>query len=366
MTRFAIVSAANPTGDAVGHDVRHMESLLRRQGHEAEVFTRVWGPDEPRDSHGVTLRHYVRGDREAVVVYHLTSGWAEAVRLMQRLPCRRVIRYHNVTPSHFFALYDDVLTGHCREGRRQVAELARAGCDLYLSDSAYNQSELLAAGAPPGRCVVVPPFHQIDRLVQTEPDPETLRDCAGSTNLLFVGRRAPNKGHRYLIDTFAVYADRYDPHARLLLVGRPDLRLGDYDAQLREHARLLAVRSQVAFIDSATESQLRAYYDSAAALVVASEHEGFCVPAAEAMALGVPVAAYAAAALPGTAAGAALLWDEPDPFLLAASADRLARDPEARALLADAGRKQYRARFATERIEEDFLAALAPLCGRAA
>jgi glycosyltransferase involved in cell wall biosynthesis len=48
--------------------------------------------------------------------------------------------------------------------------------------------------------------------------------------------------------------------------------------------------------------------------VCASEHEGFCLPIAQAMAVGVPVVAFAAAAVPETMGGAGLLvhdWDVP-------------------------------------------------------
>jgi glycosyltransferase involved in cell wall biosynthesis len=366
MSRIAIVSAANPTGDAVGYDVRHMEALLGGQGHATDVFTRVWGPDEPRNRHGTTLRRFVHGDPTAVVIYHHTSGWEEAVRLMGRLGCRRVVRYHNVTPAHFFDPYNDILAGHCREGREQVAELARAGCELYLSDSSFNQSELLAAGAPPGRCAVVPPFHQTERLVRAVPDPGVLRDCAGVTNWLFVGRRAPNKGHRLLIDAFAAYVAHFNPHSRLILLGRSDSRLRPYDEALRDQVRRLRLRGRIAFLSATDDAGLRAYYDSSAALVVASEHEGFCVPVIEAMALGVPLVARAATAVAETAGAAALVWDEADPLLLAASADRLARDPAARRFLAECGRRCYHDRFRISRLEADFLAVLGPLCRRAA
>ncbi len=361
MSRIAIVSPASPTGDAVGNDVRHMQTLLTQQGHRAEVFTRVWGPDEPRNQRGTTLRSFVRGDPTAVVLYHHTSGWEEAVRLMERLNCRRVVRYHNVTPAHFFAPYDDILAGHCSEGRQQVAELARASCDLYLSDSALNQSELLAAGAPPQRCVVVPPFHQTQRLVQARPDPAVLGECAGLVNWFFVGRRVPNKGHRLLIDAFAAYVAHFHSHSRLILLGRPDSRLRAYEQSLREQVRRLCLRGRVTFLSAADDAGLRAYYDSSAALVMASEHEGFCVPLIEAMALGVPVVGFAATAVAETAGDTALLWDKPDPFLFAASVDRLVRDAGARRSLTERGRRRYQERFHMRRLESEFLAALAPL-----
>ena len=106
---------------------------------------------------------------------------------------------------------------------------------------------------------------------------------------------------------------------------------------------------------------MRAYYETASALVVASEHEGFCVPVVEAMALGVPVVAYGTTAVPHTLGDAGLVWDEPDPFLLAQSIDTVVRDGPVRRRLIERGKRRYRALFASERIEQDFLHALQTL-----
>jgi glycosyltransferase involved in cell wall biosynthesis len=362
MSRVAIVSLTVQPGNAVGHDALHIQRLLSARGHEAVLFSSHWAAANPLTRDVADVEGFLAGDADAVLLYHHAVGWEDGVALVCRASCRRVVRYHNVTPARFFAGWPGNAAVMCARGREQLADLVAARCDLYLSDSAYNQSELLALGAEPTRCAVVHPFHQIDGLLQTAPDPELLaRLRDGHVNLLFVGRRAPNKGHRFLIDAFAAYAEHYNSRSRLLLVGREDPPVCGYTNRLREQASRLGVADRVVFVDSVTESQLRSYYECAAALVVASEHEGFCVPVAEAMALGVPVAAYAACAVADTAAGAALLWPEPDPLLLAASADRLARDGAARALLAAAGRRRYHDRFATDRLEADFLGALAPL-----
>jgi glycosyltransferase involved in cell wall biosynthesis len=356
MTRIAIVSAASPARDAVGNDIHHMADLFRRQGHPPDVFTRVWGEDQPRNCRGRTVPSYLGRDRSAVLIYHHTSGYEAAIDLVHRLRCRRVIRYHNVTPAHFFEPYDPSITTDCRTGREQLDDLIASNCELYLSDSEYNQSELLAHGAPPERCAVVPPFHQADALGTVEPDPEVLEDLLdGHINLLFVGRRAPNKGHRLLIDAFAAYADRHNPQSRLFLVGAADSRLRRYDDELREQVRRLGLQGRVAFLGGIDAPRLRAYYASAAALVVTSEHEGFCVPAIEAMALGVPVVAWGTTAVANTIGDAGLVWPEADPNLLAASIDAVVRNLELRLLLADRGRRRYHRFFRPAHLEADFL-----------
>jgi glycosyltransferase involved in cell wall biosynthesis len=284
------------------------------------------------------------------------------VRVITEARCRRVVRYHNVTPAHFYDILSPKYADYCRTGRAQMRELARAGCDLYLSDSPFNQQELLAAGAPAERCRVVPPFHQVDRLVNVEPDPEVLRDYGdGRTNFLFVGRRVPNKGHRILLDAFAAYRRHHDPDSRLLLIGKGDAALAAYTAALRAQVRRLGLQGHVVFLEGVTEGELRAFYERASAFLVASEHEGFCVPLVEAMALGVPVVAYATTAVPDTLGEAGLAWPEPDPYLLAQSAARVAKDGGLRRRLAEAGRRRYRDCFATAHLERAFADALRPL-----
>jgi glycosyltransferase involved in cell wall biosynthesis len=360
MSRIAILSPSCPSGDAVGNDIREMRRVLEGRGHQVEIFTTVWGTlSQPRSQDGVTVPRFVRPDPSAILLYHHSIGWETGIRLLTQLNCRRVIKYHNITPAHFFEPYKTWHVQECRRGREQLGELARAGCELYLSDSAYNEEELRGLGADPARCAVVPPFHQVDRLAAAQPDPEVLHDLNdGCTNLLFVGRLAPNKGHRFLLEAFAAYNNHYNSRSRLVIVGKGDWDLGAYTNGLYEHARTLGVRGQVVFAGGASEAQLRAYYECAHAFVVTSEHEGFCVPVIEAMALGVPVVALAAAAVPGTVGEAGLVWEEPEPFLLAESIARVVEDGPERAWLRAAGRRRYEEKFALPRIEAQFVRAM--------
>ena len=295
------------------------------------------------------------GDPSGVLIYHHCTGWSGGPDLFARLRCRKVLRYHNVTPAKFYEEFNESHARHCRLGREQLAALLQTRCDLYLSDSAYNQGELIALGAEPGRCRVIPPCPDVERLKDTVPDTAVLDACGdGRTNVLFVGRVAPNKGHAALIEAFAVYHDHYDADSRLLLVGREDPGLLAYSTRLRELADRLGVRDAVVFTGDASDSELKAYYQTADVFAITSEHEGFCVPLVEAMALGVPVVAAASTAIPGTLGSAGFVWPEADPFVLAGSMDRIVRDAAVRERLCAWGRRRYEAEFAGERIEAGF------------
>jgi glycosyltransferase involved in cell wall biosynthesis len=362
MSRFAIVSLTISSGDAVGNDALEMHRVLTGRGHEVGLFNSHWVKTGPHTRDVSELPAFLGENPNAILLYHHAIGWEAGLKLLRQVKCKRVVKYHNVTPGRFFAGFPGDQQRICQMGREQLRELAQLRCDLYLSDSDYNQVELLEAGADTDRCLVVPPFHHIDRLDGLQADPEVVRPLDdGQTNLLFVGRRVPNKGHRFLIDAFAAYHEHYDRHSRLLLVGKEDRHLIGYSNQLREQASRLGVLDRVLFIDSVSESELKGYYQSASAFVLASEHEGFCVPVVEALALGVPVVAYGSTAVPATVGDAGLVWTEPDPFLLARSVAAVVRDAAVRRELTERGRRRYRECFANERIEQHFLHALQPL-----
>ena len=92
--------------------------------------------------------------------------------------------------------------------------------------------------------------------------------------------------------------------------------------------------------------------------MLTSEHEGFCVPLVEAMAMKVPIIASASSAIPATVGNAGLVWNKRNPYLLAESLDRLNHDESLSAALGLMGRRRYEQFFSNRKIAEDFVAAL--------
>jgi glycosyltransferase involved in cell wall biosynthesis len=339
-----------------------MASVLSSRGHTVALFASQFDRADARirDVGGVCGFLGKRG--EAVLIYHHSIGWPQGVELASRAKCLRVVRYHNVTPAYYFARYSEELARNCQEGRRQVRTLAHLECDLYLSDSAFNQRELLRAGADARRCRIVPPFHRIDRLNGLAADPQMLADLGDTqTNILYVGRFVPNKNHAVLVRAFALYRRWHDSNCRLLLVGKEDGRLKGYMADLRRRVRQLGLQGVVTFITQADDAVLKACYKRARVFLSASRHEGFCLPLVEAMAMRMPVVARATAAVPETIGPAGLLWARPDAGLLAEAVACAAHDPTVRETLAARGWRRYRQRFAHERIEAMLVDALSQL-----
>jgi glycosyltransferase involved in cell wall biosynthesis len=359
MTKIAIVAPSLWSGDAVGNDILHMDHLLREQGHEVRLFADHVGattrPCQPIERTSA----FLGANKTAIMLYHHSINCVQAMDLIRKLRCRRVVRYHNVTPAHFYQDLNARYAEDCRKGREQLHSLAKAECDLYLSDSTFNQQDLLAAGANETHCFVVPPFHRIGSLCDTSPDAETVDACDdGRIKLLFVGRFTPNKGHMALIDAFAVYQKHYERNSRLLLIGKEDDRLSDYTVALRRRIKDNGLEGLVTIAPAPTEAVLKAYYEAASIFVIASEHEGFCVPLVEAMALGRPVVGYGSSAVLETLGRAGILWPDRSPWLCAESIHCVMNDEAVYAELQTRGRVRYSTYFSNSRTKERFFDAL--------
>jgi glycosyltransferase involved in cell wall biosynthesis len=313
--------------DAIGSHVLNSRQALREAGFDSDVWVEeVARPlrREARDYGG----YPGAGARADLIVYHASihSRMATFLRLRSE---RLVVDYHNITPSRFFAGWDPVSEARMDLGRVELGQLA-GRAELGLADSPYNQAELVAAGyEATAVCPILADYQRGMGLEAPERAP-------GGTRWLFVGRLAPNKCQHDVIGAFAVYRRLFDPQATLTLVGGS--AAPRYEQALRALAGELELDGAVQFVGTIPLDHLMALYGAADVLVCLSEHEGFCVPVVEAMALGVPVVAYAAAAIPDTVGDAGVLLDEKDPLLVACAVDRVVSDGSLRDELKAAGR----------------------------
>jgi glycosyltransferase involved in cell wall biosynthesis len=360
MTRVAIVTPHVTTGDAVCNDVFGMSDVLRRRGLETRIYGADWTVKDPELKVWPVsnISAFLRSSTD-LLIYHHSMGWETGIELLQEVSCRKVIKYHNVTPPKFFVGWSEEYESVCQAGRDQIKAIAGAECDLYLSASEYNKCELISEGAAESRSFVVPPFHQVDVLFRVEPDFEIIdRYRDGKATLLMVGSLFPNKGHASLLEMFATYYHDYNHDSRLFLVGKESKSLRTYSSYLRELAAHFELGDDVIFTGLVSEDALKSYYLMANLFVTASEHEGFCVPLIESMAMKIPIIALGSSAIPETVGNAGLVWDEGNPSLFAESIDTLINDESIMSRVGHAGRKRYEERFTNEKIEQRFLSAL--------
>ena len=293
-------------GDAVGDYAWRVRDLLRSWGHDSEIYalnaepglaseTRSWLDPEARDG-DVTLMHFA------------TASPMSAA--FGTVPGARVLMYHNVTPAHFFAPFDAGLARIAATGRAELAALATR-VDWAVGFSDYSRRELDELGFR--HTSVVPLLLDLDRLKRQPRRPSLewmLQD--GFANILFVGRLAPNKrieDHIHLAGHYMRYVDAF---YRFIFVGRYDVVPGYYEAIRSMLVTYRMAPERFWFTGPVSECDLAAYYRNAHVYVSLSEHEGFCVPLVEAMAMDVPVLAYAEAAVPDTLGGAGVSFRPKD------------------------------------------------------
>ena len=331
-------------GDAVGDSARGVRDLLRLKGCEADLFALSIDAD---------LRHEVRpfsdpaARRGDVTILHFAVP-SPMTAALTTLRGRRVLQYHNVTPAHFFAPYDAGIFRIATLGRTELRTLV-GHVDLALGDSEYNRQELAELGFT--ATGVMPILVDTERLTRAPRRPvleRTLDD--GPANILFVGRLAPNKRLEDHIRLAEHYKRYVDTDYRFIFVGRTNVVPRYYATLLALIAEYDMPAERFLFTGPVPEAELAAYYRMASAYVSLSEHEGFCVPLVEAMAAGVPVLAYGAAAVPETLGGAGVCFTPKDLEHAAELLGLLVYDEELRSSVI-AGQRRRLTDFGTARVE---------------
>ncbi len=324
-------------GDAIGQAVLRMRAALQDAGVGSEIFAEEVDQRFQTAAHpSVELPGRVAADD--VVLYHLSIG-ARSATLLERLRCRRVIVYHNITPAHYYRAVSPRVAHWLDQGRRDLARLAPAA-ELGVANSEYNAAELRAAGCTD--TLVIPPPVDLRRL---EPRPS---HPSSPPLLLFVSRLAPNKRQDHLVRVLAALRGTAQPEATLTLAGGWD-DTETYAAGLRRLAADLGVAGAVSIPGRLSDQELGDLYARAGVSVCASEHEGFGMHFLEAWAFEVPVVARAAAAVPETVGDAGVLLRSDDPLVWAATADRVIRDQGLRRRLQERGRRRL-ARFSDQKL----------------
>ena len=352
--RAAVITPFFVDRDAVCNDVFHSARVLREAGWEARIFA-VGGQSERERAHPVAeLAAWCR-DPADLAYFHFSTGRRDVTDAVAALGCRKVLKFHNVTPPEMFSMWSDELAEASRLGRADMPLVARMSWEAALGDSAYNLAEIEALLAPGVKRGVVPPFHETEALLALRPTAPT-QDAM--PRLLTVGRIVQSKGHPFLLRVMRYLVHELGVRAGLDIVGKPDHRVLAYMRNLALMVREFQLEPYVRFIGEASAATLAERYASCAAFVCTSDHEGFCVPIVEAMAFGLPVVALGTTAVPETVGDAGIVWEERDPRRFALTLQRLLAAKDERDWLADRGRARYAERYTNAAIASQLMEVL--------
>jgi len=358
MTRIAICTSEISYGDAVSNDVFGMFNVLSNHNYEVCIFVEnnfVSNSEVNYIQNIENIDNFISCSDD-ILIYHLSTGWSKGLEILTNLDCKKIIKYHNITPPDYFYGFSIDHIGNCKGGVEQLNIIAKLGGDLYLNDSLFNMNEMISAGSKASKNFVVYPFNNIERLVGLKPDFNILDMYNdGKVNILSVGRIAPNKGFADLIDVFVRYHEHYNNESRLIIVGNQSTLLSAYTEYLYDRVRYLNLADCIIFTGKVTDEQLKTYYLISKIFMMTSYHEGFCVPLVEAMSMKIPTIAYGSTAIPDTVGDAGLVWKELDIDLFSASVNEIITNEDIYFQMGELGWRRYMNNFTSKKIEEKFL-----------
>lgn len=323
-------------GDGVGNDALAMDNILKEIGYETKIYAENID-SRIKKSLVEQVDKIPKLKKKDVIIYHLSTG-TDLNNALKDYPCRKIIVYHNITPACFFRGYSRASEELCQRGRKEI-EQVRSAADYCLAVSEFNKSELVKCGY---RCdidilPILIPFEDYEK----EPSKAVIKKYSDDwTNIVFVGRIAPNKKQEDIILTFFYYKKYINPNSRLFLVGSYN-GLERYYEKLTKYVQELQLED-VYFTGHTKFDEILAYYRIADVFLCMSEHEGFCIPLVEAMYFKVPIVAYATTGVKETLSYAGLKMDSKDCKVAAEMIDLLMNNAELREKIIELQNKRIR------------------------
>ena len=106
-------------GDAVGDSARRLRDIMRGRGIESQIYALSIDDNLTGD-----IRYFDHKDSKLgdVTILHFAVP-SPMTNAFASLPRGRVLQYHNVTPSHFFAPYDAAIFKLANLGRIELKSL---------------------------------------------------------------------------------------------------------------------------------------------------------------------------------------------------------------------------------------------------
>ena len=345
-----------PHPGGVNEHVRFTYEAMRRLGHDVWIITSKYGRE--RESEG----HIIR----------LGTGWAAPANgsvgrvtlgLRFKRQAREVLRAHRFDILHFHEPFVPFLSPTMLDASETVniATFHAFGgfSPSYWIGSKFTgrlagrlHGRIAVSGAArhfinryfPGDYRIIPNGVDLDRFAAAEPF-EELRD--GTLNILFVGRFEERKGLIHLLKAYHRLRKR-KVDARLLVVGA-----GPKEREYRRYVGLRGIRD-VEFLGRVDDEDKVRYFASADIYCAPNTgQESFGIVLLEAMAAGVPIVASDIHGFKRVVERnvQGILVEPRNPRALAAALYALARDPDLRDEMGEAGRARA-PEFSWDRVTE--------------
>jgi glycosyltransferase involved in cell wall biosynthesis len=266
------------SGDAVGNHCLGIARMAESLGWEAELYARQFDVATRTIYPVEALFADISEDDTLLLSYSIFDPNLDALLALR---CRKVCYFHGITSPELLREFEPATAALCEQAIGQLPKLA--GFDTVVANSRFSANSLPAEVSAASVMVIPPVF--ADMPAFAGPRAPAARAAARGINLLMVGRVVPHKRIEDAIDVLAILVER-DIDVSLSVVG--SMPNYDYTKFLLNHARALGVLGRIDFTGMVDDADLSAAFDKASALLSLSRHEGFCVPALEAMVRGMP------------------------------------------------------------------------------
>ena len=332
-------------GDAIGDTAYHMKRFFLSQGFQSEIYCLSRDPGLERDSRLFDEFPVQNSSDICLLHFGLPSPLTKALIDMSS---RKVIIYHNITPSKFFQAYSEEMARITDIGRKELETLV-PHVELALADSEYNRQELVDCGYE--NTAVLPLF--VDFSKYDKPIDRMTYDLYkdGRTNILFAGRVVPNKKIEDLIKVVFYYKKYVSPLVRLIVVGKTSSLPGYYKGLVQLADEFYLKPEEILFTGHIPDEEMFALYKASDVFLSLSEHEGFGLPFIESLIFDLPVIAYDCTAVSSTLEGAGILIKNKKVDFIAELIEMVTRDPELRKKIIDGQRERLK-RFKEMKLDE--------------
>jgi glycosyltransferase involved in cell wall biosynthesis len=324
--------------DAVGNFCRHIQTFLGERGFDVALSAENCHPDD-RSSIGHAADIIPQITTDDVIIFHFSTE-DPAFAAIAALDNPKILYFHNITPKRFFRGFDERAAHLVKLGLEQRPLAAKF--DLLMANSRTSAHILHEGLAVADRSHIrdseiidCPPVIGVDRWARiTE---EVTAVYVDSRTVLYVGRLAPHKGVRQLIDGFAMLAAKED-RTRLVCVGGSPDSADTY--ALTETIRTMepSIAQRIHLLHGISDRALKSLYKNVGICASMSQHEGFGVPLVDALVFDKPLVINAEAGMMETAGDAAIVVDASAPDAVATALGTALNDHAVRERLASARR----------------------------
>ena len=205
--------------DAVSNQMLAIKDTLKELGHDSKIFVR-WKDQNLLDDAIITIPYpenigYSKIPNlliESNIVFYHYHSKSFFLQILEKLSGKKILYYHNITPSRFFKGIEPNTVKTLEEGLRDLKKV-KSICPIAVG-SEYNAIELKKINF--SKVFEIP--YYID---QKKYSPNILRFEDKNKiydNIIFVGRIAPNKKHEEIIKCFYYYSNAYYYHILIYMI----------------------------------------------------------------------------------------------------------------------------------------------------